>query len=181
MIEKIVKLVFKLILIYLIGLVLFNIYKYWPYNTERNKEAEAYFMQQLHTQMGDADSLDTNLSNFTMFEWDTFCILYDINGTLDDMFFIKKGFIRDAKRDDLDLSKFIRLDKSDIVNIPRKPHIKDKNIIPVSTSCIHKEFLMSNIRRVTNNPNQYILDIIHGFKQRREYKERLKNKGEYHE
>jgi len=41
---------------------------------ERDKEAEAYFMEQLSKEIGTSDTLETNLTSFSIFEWDKVCL-----------------------------------------------------------------------------------------------------------
>jgi len=173
MIEKFVKLIFKIILIYIAGHILFSIYKYWPYDNERNKSAEVYFMKQLNTEMGNSDSLETNLTSLTTFEWDDLCFTYDKYGKLFDILFIKKGFIRDAERNILDLSEYIDIDESYTRGIPKKVH--KKNHVGIETLCMDRGrgFI---IRKVKNTDNKYIMDTKHNH-----YREYLKAKEKHNE
>ena len=155
MIQKLVKLVFKVILICFIGVVLFNMYKYWPYSNERNKEAEVYFMKQLDKEMGNSESLETNLTSFTTFEWHDICFTYDKYGKLFQITFREKGFIRDAQRNILDLSEYIDIDESYTHGIPKKVH--KKNHVGIQILCMDRgrEFI---VRRVEGSTNKYIIE-----------------------
>jgi len=151
MIEKLVKLVFKVLIICFIGLMLFNVYKYWPYSNERNKEAEVYFMKQLDKEMGNSESLETNLTNFTMFEWSMLCIEFDGHGKIFNMLFVNEGYIKD-KHVNLNLSEYIDIDESYTHAIPDTVHLK--NHVGIMTLCMKKgrDFI---IRR---NKNKYIME-----------------------
>ena len=173
MIEKFIKLLLKIILIGFVGLVLFNVYKKWPYSNERDKEAEVYFMNQLHKEITNSDTLETNLTSFTTFAWDDICFTYDKYGKLFRVLFAQRGLIRDTQRDILDLSEYIDIDESYTRGIPKKVH--KKNHVGIETLCMDRGrgFI---IRKVKNTDNKYIMDTKHNH-----YKEYLKAKEKHNE
>ena len=132
---------------------------------ERDKEAEAYFMEQLSKEIGTSDTLETNLTSFSIFEWDTVCLTYDKHDEVIIMF-IKRGFLID-KKVYLDLSEY--LDMAEIhKNLISEVSIKKghKNIMTLCTNN-GRRFIIS---RVKNEDNKYIIDTTHIKKYREEKK-----------